>query len=163
MTVPGVSSTYQLCDITDPDLVRLIENPKYIKPKASKDSGYYYNCVFKRIRHVLRIKYESLLETGTAQHIEDPEEGLQEEIENMKNESKKNGSAEEEEEDDDDDNIEIIAAHESAVRDAMKEIESADSSKRLKDVVDDYMEELVKEKRNAGKSHIYIICTITKY
>ncbi|GAA5808263.1 hypothetical protein MFLAVUS_001651 [Mucor flavus] len=147
VTVPGVSSTYQLCDITDPDLVRLIENPKYFKPKASKDGGYYYNCVFKRIRHVLRIKYESLLETGTAQHIEDAEEGLQEEIENMKNESKKNGSAEEEEEDDDD--IEIIAAHESAVRDAMKEIETADSSKRLKDVVDDYMEELVKEKTSA--------------
>lgn len=161
MTVPGVSSTYQLCDITDPDLVRLIENPKYFKPKASKDGGYYYNCVFKRIRHVLRIKYESLLETGTAQHIEDAEEGLQEEIENMKNESKKNGSAEEEEEDDDD--IEIIAAHESAVRDAMKEIETADSSKRLKDVVDDYMEELVKEKTSAGKSYIYIYMIYNMY
>ncbi|GAA5804473.1 hypothetical protein HPULCUR_009968 [Helicostylum pulchrum] len=146
VTVPGASSSYQLCDITDPDLVRLMENPKYIKPKANKESGYYYKCVFKRIRHVLRIKYESLVETGIAQQVEDIEEGLLEEIEKVKEESKKNGSVEEEEDDDD---IEIIAAHESAVRDAMKEIENKDSSKRLKDVVDDYMEELVKEKPSA--------------
>ncbi|KAG2235746.1 hypothetical protein INT48_009161 [Thamnidium elegans] len=137
VTVLGISS-FQLCDITDPDIVRLIENPKYIKSKPNKESGYYYKCVFKRIRYALRTKYESLAETGTAQHIEDIEEGLLEEIEKVKEESKKNG-------------------------DAMKEIENSESSKRLKDVVDDYMEELVKEKPSADDDFDIEIDTLDDY
>lgn len=32
VTLKATHAFYQLCDVTDPDLLRLINNPKYLKP-----------------------------------------------------------------------------------------------------------------------------------
>lgn len=132
-----------LRDITDPDLQPLIRNPKYLKSKATKNSGFYYLCVITRIRAGLREKFISLLSNGTAERIENIEEGIMEEIAKEIEKSKEDGFDVEEHDD-----IEATVADEKAAREAMAEIEKPESSKRLKQAVDDFMEELTNENPN---------------
>ncbi|KAI9477928.1 MAG: RNA polymerase III transcription factor IIIC subunit-domain-containing protein [Benjaminiella poitrasii] len=75
------NSTVQLCDITDPDLLPLLHNPKYRKLEASRIEGFYYRCVYDRIRTALRLKSSALSEKGKAEPMPELEKGLEEEIE----------------------------------------------------------------------------------
>ncbi|OBZ84692.1 Transcription factor tau subunit sfc1 [Choanephora cucurbitarum] len=131
--VPGATSLYQLCDIIDPDITPLIRHPEYRKANCSKFSGYYYQCVFERIRRYVRAKHFSLLDDGVAEAIEDSEKGIMEEIQK---EIDRDRQLEEEEEMD-------LMAKEKAVTEAM---EINQSAQPLKEIADRYIEELGQNK-----------------
>jgi general transcription factor 3C polypeptide 5 (transcription factor C subunit 1) len=169
---------YQLCDIIDPEISPIIHNPDYLKSTtASKYCGFYYQCVIERIRKAVRKKHISLMDTGKADSIPDVENGLMAEV--AKERESKTTEVEEEEgyevimegeediEEDDDGTIASSSTatkaakgkgkakaapknKEGAIKEAQKEMNKPDSSRRLKEVVDDYMDELVKGKSSGG-------------
>lgn len=179
-SIPGASSLYQMCDIIDPEISLMIHNPNYLKSEPSKYCGFYYQCVIERIRKSVRKKHISLVETEKADSIPDIEEGLMDDVVKER-ESKKEvegyeGIVEGEEgvDGDSEEEVEVVATDdasssftttaknkkpapvpkdkESAVKEAMKEMKKPDTSKRLKEVVDDYMDELVKGGRKSKAS-----------
>jgi hypothetical protein len=140
----------------DPDIAPVIHNPEYMKPEASRYCGFYYQCVIERIRKSVRKKHISLVETGKADPITDIEEGLMEEVLKEKESKKEFEGYEGIEGEDDDDGVEdddhaSAVDAESAVREARVEMDTSDTSKPLKQVGDDYMDDLVKGKSTNGK------------
>ncbi|KAI8390287.1 RNA polymerase III transcription factor IIIC subunit-domain-containing protein [Blakeslea trispora] len=136
--IPGVSSGYQLCDIQDPDLIPLIHKPEYRKPTCSKYSGYYYDCVVDRIRRYIRAKSHSLTENGFAEPIVGSEDGLMEEIQKETERVQQMGEVEE---------IDLMV-REKAVAGAM---ELSQSNRPLKEMADQYIEELEQSKDFGNK------------
>lgn len=106
------------------------------------------------MRKTLRKKYFEIKETGSAEYIEDIEQGLAEEIRKeieASNRSKEGEEEEEEErmEDDEEESGSVSTTDvEKLVKDAYAEISS---NKRLKDVVDEYMTELENAGSKMGK------------
>lgn len=146
-----------MIDVTDPDLLPLIQNPAYHKAEVSKDGGYYYKCVNRRIRVCLRQKHTALLTDGHAKPLVDPEEGLLEAIEKEKLLAEKAEEGNDDDDDDDEDEEEegeegiSTVRKENAVKEAMQAMDKPGSSKRLTQVVDEYMDELVKGEPLHGK------------
>ncbi|KAI8966932.1 RNA polymerase III transcription factor IIIC subunit-domain-containing protein [Mycotypha africana] len=68
---PGATNVYQVCDLADPDFVSFKNNPLYLKQEPTKDAGFYYQCVFTRLRKSVRKKYLDLLERGSAESLVD--------------------------------------------------------------------------------------------
>ncbi|KAG0145257.1 hypothetical protein CROQUDRAFT_46100 [Cronartium quercuum f. sp. fusiforme G11] len=56
--------TYQLCDITDPLLKRLIESPKGVQEQCRIRDGWYTSNAIEQIRSILRRKFHGLLDNG---------------------------------------------------------------------------------------------------
>ncbi|KAI7892907.1 RNA polymerase III transcription factor IIIC subunit-domain-containing protein [Mucor mucedo] len=139
--VPIEKITYQAIDITDPDILKLIDNPAYYKSEVTKDGGYYYKCVNRRIRVCLRKKHLALLDNGYADPLTDVEDGLLEAIEREK---LKDGEGNDDDEEDDGEEGDSRDKKENAVKEAMQAMDKPGSSKRLTEVVDEYMDELVK-------------------
>lgn len=54
--------TYQLCDITDPLLKRLIESPKGVQARCRIRDGWYTSNAIEQIRSILRRKFHGLLD-----------------------------------------------------------------------------------------------------
>ncbi|CDH58808.1 rna polymerase iii transcription factor [Lichtheimia corymbifera JMRC:FSU:9682] len=81
---PVDTSTFCLCDVTDPDLQNLIHSAAFRKPTCTEHSGFYYRCVIERIRQIMKRKLEQVIEFGKADPWENPEEGLDELIEKEK-------------------------------------------------------------------------------
>ncbi|WAQ92475.1 hypothetical protein PtA15_16A383 [Puccinia triticina] len=54
--------TYQLCDITDPLLVSLINSTKGVLPKCHVRTGWYTSNAIEQIRSILRRKFHALLD-----------------------------------------------------------------------------------------------------
>jgi len=54
--------TYQLCDISDPLLVSLINSTKGVLPKCDVRTGWYTSNAIEQIRSILRRKFHALLE-----------------------------------------------------------------------------------------------------
>lgn len=128
-----------MAEITDPDISALINNPAYARSELSKRDGYYYKCVNQRIRNSLRIKYNALMTTGRCDRDYSLEEGLLEEVEREKAKIAEGMMDDEDNEDGD-----TTVAKENAIKDAMQAMDKPGSSKRLTEVVDEYMDELVK-------------------
>lgn len=146
--MPSTTSYYQLVDVTDPEFKNIIYSPEYRKSVPSKQSGFYYRCVINRIRTSVRLKHISLLEKGTADSMPDVEDGL---IEAVGREKEKEAQGIEEDEGLDEESEDTnMTDTVDAVKKAMEAIDTPDKGKRLKDVVDDYMNELVKSDRNGN-------------
>ncbi|CAO3702605.1 unnamed protein product [Rhizopus stolonifer] len=122
-------SKFQMCDITDPQLVPIIECKDYLKTECSYSSGFYYQCVHDYIRECLKQKYLLLLEQKSSTISIVPERTLLEKVEAEKEKNKQ-----EKEEN-------ILSSAEKAVLEAQTEMATPGTSKRLKDVVDEYIEE----------------------
>ena len=142
-----------LCNVTDPELTGMIYNPKYRKAEATRVGGYYYECVIQRIRHIIKAKYAALADTGVAVPSPDSEEGLMEEIE--KEIQKKAEEAEENGDNEENRDINMKEATD-AVQKATEAIDSPERSKRLKDVVEDYMADLADKNDFEGRA-IYLL------
>ncbi|KAA1067927.1 tau 95 subunit of transcription factor TFIIIC [Puccinia graminis f. sp. tritici] len=54
--------TYQLCDITDPLLVSLINSTKGVLPKCDVRTGWFTSNAIEQIRSILRRKFHALLD-----------------------------------------------------------------------------------------------------
>ncbi|KNZ57118.1 uncharacterized protein VP01_2237g5 [Puccinia sorghi] len=54
--------TYQLCDISDPLLVSLINSTKGVLPKCDVRTGWYTSNAIEQIRSILRRKFHALLD-----------------------------------------------------------------------------------------------------
>ncbi|KAL1930836.1 hypothetical protein VTP01DRAFT_9973 [Rhizomucor pusillus] len=78
------SVNYLLCDITDPDVTPIINNPKYLKSTWTKLSGWYYSCAYERLRMVVRKKLEELTKHGSASPYPNILDGLDELVEKEK-------------------------------------------------------------------------------
>lgn len=143
-------ASFHLIDIVDPDVQDLIHNPEYRTSTASKATGYYYQCSFERLRKIMKAKYNSLAEKGEPLPWPHADDGLMEEIAKEK-ESELERDEEDELEDEDTQMTEAADAVQKA-RDVMG---GTDKSKRLRDVVDDYMNELTSTAAN-GMACIYI-------
>ncbi|KAI9317592.1 RNA polymerase III transcription factor IIIC subunit-domain-containing protein [Dichotomocladium elegans] len=85
-TLPSSFATLTIDDITDPDFQKLIHTPAYIKSKCTRISGFYYPCVYQRLRSLIKKKWIQILKDGVADPIPNADEGLSEEIANEKNE-----------------------------------------------------------------------------
>lgn len=148
VAVPKPGAVYQMSEITDPDISPLIQTPAYSKAEATKLSGYYYECVNLRIRKALRTKHINLIEHGKTPRMFDLEDGLLKEIEIEREKARKLDGYEEEE---DEEETEASVGKENAVKEAMQAMDKPGSSKRLTEVVDEYMDELVKGEPLDGK------------
>ncbi|KAG8901477.1 tau 95 subunit of transcription factor TFIIIC [Tulasnella sp. 403] len=63
---PEVAPGYQLCDITDPLLRRLIEDTTDLRTECHERDGWYSAAAFDRIKAIARRKLFSLIEDGRA-------------------------------------------------------------------------------------------------
>ncbi|CAO0790251.1 unnamed protein product [Mucor circinelloides] len=148
---PGPISGYQLCDITDPDIVPLIHNPDYRKEYTTKFAGFLYKCVHERLRKILKKKYTALQDTGVAQPIHNAEEGLAEDIAKEIATENENGGDEEGYELDveEDDNSLTTADLEKAATDAFNAVNNGEgSNKRLQEFADEYIDQLESANKN---------------
>ncbi|CAO3650424.1 unnamed protein product [Mucor fragilis] len=148
---PGSSSVYQLCDITDPDITPLIENPDYRKGYTTKYAGFFYKCVHERMRKSLKKKYAALLDDGVAPRIYNIEAGLAEEVAKEAAARKDNNGDEEgyEVDAEEDDNTLADAAIRKAATDAINAVNNGKgSSKRLQEFADEYIDQLESANKN---------------
>ncbi|TFK43137.1 RNA polymerase III transcription factor IIIC subunit-domain-containing protein [Crucibulum laeve] len=60
------TAAFQLCDIVDPMLKEMIEDPEGLREVCNERDGWYTTHAFERIKTVLRHKFFSLLEGHTA-------------------------------------------------------------------------------------------------
>ncbi|CEJ02332.1 hypothetical protein RMCBS344292_16339 [Rhizopus microsporus] len=135
-SMPGPTSKYQLSEITDPDVTPLIYKRQYMRSEPNATTGFYYQCVYDRIRKALRDKHSHLINKHEPLPMPDLEKGLLEEIEKEKLKEDKN---------------EELEVAEKAVAEAQTEAKKPNSSKRLKDMVDEYMEGLQKMNNSKPK------------
>ncbi|KAG1042171.1 hypothetical protein G6F43_011955 [Rhizopus delemar] len=140
-STPGPSSMYQLCDITDPEITPLLYNKNYLQEEANVHSGYYYQCVFDRIRRYTREKQVHLVKEKKPLHIPNAEKGLMNEVEQEKQKKEY-------------EKINQTTA-EKAVAEAQAEMAKPGSSQRLKEVVDEYIEGL--EESKSGDKPEYLV------
>lgn len=61
-TITKETAAFQLCDITDPMLKEMIEDPDDLREECNERDGWYSSHAFERIKAVLRHKFFSLLE-----------------------------------------------------------------------------------------------------
>ncbi|KAF5387778.1 hypothetical protein D9615_000215 [Tricholomella constricta] len=61
-TVTKETAAFQLCDITDPMLKEMIDEPDDLREECNERDGWYTSHAFERIKTVLRHKFFSLLE-----------------------------------------------------------------------------------------------------
>ncbi|KAK4511326.1 uncharacterized protein ATC70_012541 [Mucor velutinosus] len=142
---PGSSSVYQFCDITDPDIMPLFQNPDHRKEYTTKYSGFLYNCVFERLRKNLKKKYAELLDKGVAQRIHNIDAGLAEEIaKEIASQKDNNGDEQGYEVDvEEDDNMLTDADVRKAATYAIHAVNNGEgSSKRLQEFADEYIDQL---------------------
>ncbi|KAI9497095.1 RNA polymerase III transcription factor IIIC subunit-domain-containing protein [Zychaea mexicana] len=69
-----------LCDVTDTDFKTLIYSPGYMKSVCTKRSGFYYDCVYDRIRVLIKKKVYEYKLTGKAASLTNATQGLEEAI-----------------------------------------------------------------------------------
>ncbi|KAG0163938.1 tau 95 subunit of transcription factor TFIIIC [Apophysomyces sp. BC1015] len=129
---------YQLCDLPDIGLDSLVENPAYLKPTCSKYDGFFYKCVYTRLRLCLRKK---LLE-NSGKNIDVPfdfdiEEGLAEAVEKEKLEKTTDEGFDE---------LDIGQDWEAAATQTEVAVEGSKNKKTLTAMVDEYMSRLQDEK-----------------
>ncbi|KAI8059456.1 RNA polymerase III transcription factor IIIC subunit-domain-containing protein [Gongronella butleri] len=68
--MPSGSAWFQMCDITDPDLLPAIRNQAYLHDgPPTKRCGFYYPSAFEAVRNCLRTKFQQLAEQGYADRI----------------------------------------------------------------------------------------------
>ncbi|KAI8882142.1 hypothetical protein K501DRAFT_286034 [Backusella circina FSU 941] len=136
---PSRNFFFQVCDITDPDIVHIINNKDYFKDKADKTNGFYYSCVFDRLKDVCRTKHQQFINHKKAEPYPNADDGLKEAVK-----KEKSGAANltAKEGDESDKESSELRAIERAARIASSNMQKPNSSKRLKDVVDDYMNHL---------------------
>ncbi|KAF9013348.1 RNA polymerase III transcription factor IIIC subunit-domain-containing protein [Cyathus striatus] len=65
-TITKETAAFQLCDITDPMLKEMIEDPEALREVCNERDGWYTTHAFERIKTVLRHKFFSLLEGHAA-------------------------------------------------------------------------------------------------
>ncbi|RDB23140.1 Transcription factor tau subunit sfc1 [Hypsizygus marmoreus] len=61
-TITKETAAFQLCDITDPMLKEMIDDPDDLREECNERDGWYTSHAFERIKTVLRHKFFSLLE-----------------------------------------------------------------------------------------------------
>ncbi|KAI8637625.1 RNA polymerase III transcription factor IIIC subunit-domain-containing protein [Parasitella parasitica] len=140
--VPGASCMYQICDLTDPDFTPITHNQDYIKQYSTKYGGFFYKCVFERLRKKLKLKYGELVDTGSAAPAQNIEEGLADDIA-KEIASGRESTIDEEGDEEDDLNSSMITDFEKPAREAIHAMgHDEGSSKRLQQVADEYIEQL---------------------
>jgi hypothetical protein len=61
-TITKETAAFQLCDITDPMLKSMIEDPEALRETCNERDGWYTTHAFEQIKTVLRHKFFSVLE-----------------------------------------------------------------------------------------------------
>ncbi|KAI9016341.1 RNA polymerase III transcription factor IIIC subunit-domain-containing protein [Phycomyces nitens] len=78
------AALYQLCDIQNEDIKKVVNNPAYVKDFPTKHAGFYYNCVLICLRNAIRKKHNDMKERGVCEIDHDLEKDLPEQIEKEK-------------------------------------------------------------------------------
>ena len=79
-SAPPKSAVICLCDVTDPDFQTLLNSPKYLKSICTRHSGFYYTCVFERIRNLLKKKMLEWKASGKMSSLTGATKGLDQAI-----------------------------------------------------------------------------------
>ncbi|KAI7848175.1 RNA polymerase III transcription factor IIIC subunit-domain-containing protein [Circinella umbellata] len=77
---PPKNAVICLCDITDPDFQTFLKTSKYLKSTCTRQAGFYYSCVFERMRNLLKKKMLEWKSSGKMSSSTNVTQGLDQAI-----------------------------------------------------------------------------------